>query len=144
MNLLESTERSSVRNTFWIELLTLCAISALILAVGIATLGAGAALAFAQEAPAPDASASGTHSYSGVVTDTYCGAKHDKANLNAGDCTKLCVKQGAQYALVDGDTLRPLKGAIPLLDKYAGERVTVRGTLQGNTILVSSIEPAPR
>ncbi len=36
------------QNRFWLEIVTLCATAAVVLAFGLATLGAGAALAFAQ------------------------------------------------------------------------------------------------
>lgn len=139
------------KSRFWLELVTLCAIASLALAFGIATLGVSAALAFAsssaaQSVPAEKYQAEEEHaSFSGVLTCSVCGAKHDKRmNQSAGGCTKICLKKGASYALVDGDKVYKLQGNEEYLDKYAGERVTVSGTLNGDTLQVSSVEPMNR
>ncbi|HET7442546.1 MAG TPA: hypothetical protein VFJ47_14680 [Terriglobales bacterium] len=139
------------QNRFWLELVTLCAIASLALAFGIATLGVSAVLAFAkssaaQNAPVEKYQPGEEHaSFSGVLTCSICGAKHDKRmNQSAAGCTKMCLKKGASYALVDGDKVYKLQGNDEYLDKYAGERVTVSGTLSGDTLQVSSVEPMNR
>jgi uncharacterized low-complexity protein len=80
--------------------------------------------------------------FEGVVSDTRCGAKHSAAiNQSAGDCTRMCVHGGERFALVDGDQVYVLEGDAASLKRLAGERVTVSGTLNGNTIAVSSVRP---
>jgi hypothetical protein len=93
-----------------------------------------------QQEPAPV-----DQTYEGVVTDTHCGAKHTPAiPESAGDCTRACVHSGEHFALVNGDKLYVLEGENQLLNHAAGERVTVTGTLNGNTISVTSVRlPAP-
>jgi len=44
-----------------------------------------------------------------------------------------------KYTLVDGDKVYALRGQAAYLDRLAGQRTTVAGTLDGNTIQVSSI-----
>ncbi len=78
--------------------------------------------------------------FNGVVSDMMCGAKHMMAGDAAG-CTRACVKQGSEYALVVGNDVYTLKGNQADLDKYAGQQVTVTGRLKGKTIEASSIAP---
>ena len=77
-------------------------------------------------------------SWSGVVTDSMCGAKHMMAN--AADCTRACVKQGSSYALLVGDQVYTLKGHEAEVDKLASQKATVTGTLDGTTIQVASVK----
>lgn len=81
-------------------------------------------------------------SWTGWVTETRCGAKGDNANHAA--CTKKCVDTlGQKYALYN-----PADKKVYVLDPqdkaatHAGHYVTVKGTVEGDTITVSSIEMA--
>lgn len=77
----------------------------------------------------------------GTVSDTMCGAKHMMANASPTQCTRECVKQGSDYGLVSGDKVFTLKGDAKLMDKYAGQKVTVKGDISGTTMRVRSIAP---
>ena len=80
-------------------------------------------------------------SWSGTISDSNCGAKHVSEG-NPAECTRACVAKGASYALVSGQTVYVLKGGdTASLDKLAGEKVTISGSLDGNTIEVSSVQP---
>jgi len=78
--------------------------------------------------------------YVGWVTDTHCAAKGAKEGH--ADCATKCVKgMGAKYALVTPDdgkvyTLDPQDKAA----EHAGHHVKVKGTLEGDTLKVASIE----
>jgi hypothetical protein len=78
----------------------------------------------------------------GVVSDTMCGAKHMMPGKSAAECTRACVKADSDYALVVGEKVYTLKGNAAELDKYAGEQVTVKGTVSGDTVTTQSIAPA--
>jgi hypothetical protein len=78
----------------------------------------------------------------GVVTDSMCGAKHMIAGRTDAECTRICVKQGMQYALLVGDKLYTLQGDTAAIDKYAGQRATATGTVDGNTVKVDMIKSA--
>jgi hypothetical protein len=78
----------------------------------------------------------------GTVSDTMCGAKHMMTNVSAAECTRACVKQGSDYALVSGGKVYTLKGDTKQIDKYAGQTVTVSGKLSGTTLTVSAISAA--
>ena len=111
-------------------------------ALFIATLGAATdAGAREPEAAQPaQSSAAETQIYEGVITDTRCGAKHSAAiGQTAPDCTRVCVRAGGRFALVDGDNTYVLEGERSILKRVAGERVKVTGTLNGDTISVTSI-----
>jgi hypothetical protein len=132
---------------FWIELLAAISGLACALAIFFATVGAatGAASGGSSAPQATQSSSAATQNYDGVVTDTKCGAKHSAAIAeSAADCTRACVHSGEHFALVDGDKLYVLEGEPELLKRAAGERVTVGGTLNHNTISVTSVRaPAP-
>ena len=119
------------------------------LAFAIIVAGGSAALADRQS---PDSEAQGQQqaispaspggeSYQGVVTDSRCGARHLRnSRLNPTECARLCVRQGAKYVLVDGNRRYKLAGSEEALEKFAGQRIRVSGTRQGETIQVSSAD----
>jgi len=113
---------------------------AVLLAMALALVTATGAVALGQKDADPPESGK-AQTFSGVLTDVHCGARHpSKSRLSAGDCVKMCLKQGFAWALVDGEKIYTLKGDSPVLDRLAGERVTVSGSLEGNTIRVQSVE----
>ena len=83
--------------------------------------------------------------FTGTVSDAMCGAKHEMSGGAAG-CVKGCVKHGSKYALVSDGTVYTLnprdKAADAELDKLAGEKATVTGTLEGEAIEVASVSAA--
>jgi hypothetical protein len=77
----------------------------------------------------------------GTVSDAMCGAKHQMGN--AAECTRACVGHGSKYALVVGDKVYTLEGGDKTqLDKLAGEKATVKGTVNGDTVTVASVMAA--
>ena len=78
----------------------------------------------------------------GVVSDAMCGQTHMMKDKPAAECLRYCVKQGTKYALVAGKNVYTLEGHEVDLDKYAAQRVTVKGTMKGETMTVESILPA--
>jgi hypothetical protein len=93
------------------------------------------------QAPA-DPQHSNLSSFSGLVTDSYCGARHQRhSGLTPEDCARACIRNGATYVLVNGHHRYNLSGNEELLDKLLGTRATITGTLQGDTISVASAGP---
>jgi len=75
-------------------------------------------------------------SISGTVSDSHCGAKH--ATAGATGCVEHCVAGGASYVLVSGGKVYQLDAQ----DKFkglGGKSVTVKGTVEGDSIKVSSV-----
>jgi Mg-chelatase subunit ChlD len=76
---------------------------------------------------------------SGVITDSECGARHNKdAKMSATECARFCARNGSKYVLVDGEKRYTLTGNTEELSKFAGQRVTISGSRNGDTIQVSS------
>jgi hypothetical protein len=81
--------------------------------------------------------------FTGVVTDTMCGAKHTMLKDAPDDkCIRACLKGSSEYALFDGETVFKLSDQ-KQPGKFAAQRVKVTGTLdqKTKTIKVGSIEP---
>ena len=95
----------------------------------VAALVLGTASLFAQA----------TQTLTGIVSDAMCGAHHMMKDATAAQCTRECVKQGSDFALVSGGKVYTLKGDKTQLDKFAGENVVVKGKVSGTTISVDSI-----
>ena len=85
------------------------------------------------------------NAFTGEVSDSMCGAKH---MMEGGDaaCTRACVGKGSKYALVVGDKVYTLetsdKASLAQLDKLAGQKAKVSGTVGGDSIQVSSVTGA--
>ena len=91
----------------------------------------------------PVAAKAGTKTFVGSISDAMCGAKHMMPGKSDKDCTLECVKAGSKYVFVDlasqkvyqlSDQKKP--------EEYAGQKVKVTGTLKGDTISVTAMEPA--
>ena len=89
--------------------------------------------------------AGGKQTFTGEVGDAMCGRKHMEG-MSAADCTRACVGKGSKFALVVGEKIYILdtadKAALAALDKQAGKNATVTGTLNGDTIEVSTVAVA--
>src|SRR5260370_21421994 len=81
-------------------------------------------------------------SLTGVVTDSMCGATHMGKDKTPTECTQMCVKDGMKYALAAEKKVYTLEGHEAELAKLAGQKVTVKGTLKGDTVMVESVLPA--
>jgi len=100
----------------------------------------------ASRAPSPGAAADAD--FVGFITDTECGPDHSDMMKKGGaktapECTRKCVSEGSTYAFIEAGSRRFYQ----LDDQdapapYAGEKVRIRGRLQGDTIYVRSVAPA--
>ena len=102
-------------------------ISTLFLSVALATVAA---------------SAQSNQTFTGSVSDAMCGAHHMMQGKTPAQCTRECVKQGADFALVRGEKVYTLKGDNGQFVKLAGQNVTIKGKVNGTTITVDSIAAA--
>lgn len=83
--------------------------------------------------------------FTGVVSDTMCGAKHTMGISPDSKCVRDCVKSNPtkyKYALATGDKLYVLSDQ-QTPGNFAAQRVKVTGTLYEKTgvIDVKKIEP---
>jgi hypothetical protein len=77
--------------------------------------------------------------FTGKISDSMCGAMHMAKDKTPAECTHMCIKDGQKYALVADMHVYTLEGREAELDKFAAHKVTVRGTLNGNTLSVASV-----
>ena len=80
----------------------------------------------------------------GTVSDSMCGAHHMEKDKSASECTRECVKKGTKYALVVGKKVYTLDGHEAELDKLAGARATVKGSVMGEMVMVESVAAAKK
>ncbi len=80
-------------------------------------------------------------SFTGVVSDSHCGAKHSAASDEAASCIAKCVSGGAKYVLVSAGKVYQLSPQDTFKD-YAGKSVKVTGTESEGTITVTAVEAA--
>jgi hypothetical protein len=78
----------------------------------------------------------------GSIGDSMCGAKHMMAGESDKNCTLECVKGGAKYILIDSSGKIYQLSDQKKPEQFAGAKVTVTGTLKGDTIAVTSIVAA--
>jgi hypothetical protein len=84
--------------------------------------------------------------WSGKISDSACGAKHEEAAEGEGvmadrDCTQACIRGGSKYVLVvDGKVFQIANQDNKDLATHAGHAVKMTGELKGNAITVSKIE----
>jgi len=124
----------------WIEILVLSSVIACAIAILFASLGAAAGASANEAAARQEAPSTDGRTYEGMVTCSRCGARHSRAlGQTAADCSRLCVRSGASFALVDSDTTYLLNGDLGTLGRLAGKRARVVGELNGNTIRILSI-----
>jgi hypothetical protein len=144
----------------WFALVTFCATTTLVVALGTAIFFVSATVAFAVAhtvAPLAEDSArisleavndpadhnapsARDERFTGLITDDHCGARHDMdSDKSPAECANACVRSGAKYALVDGDKTYTLEGNAEELSRASGRRVTLLGSLKGGTIQVRSI-----
>jgi hypothetical protein len=84
-----------------------------------------------------------SETFTGVITDTMCGAQHTMMKDQPDDkCIKMCVKGSSEYALLDGQTVYKLSDQSKPA-KFAAQKVKVTGKLdeKTKTIKLTSIEP---
>ncbi len=89
------------------------------------------------------AAAAGPQSFTGVITDTMCGANHKPMNVTPDSkCVLECVKHGSKYALVVGTNVYVLSDQ-QTPEKFAAQKVKVTGALNEKTkiLKVDKIEP---
>ena len=84
--------------------------------------------------------------WSGTISDSACGAKHEEAAEGQGkmpdpECTQACVRGGSKYVLVvEGKVLQIANQDNKDLATHAGHTVRLTGEMKGSAITVSKIE----
>jgi len=143
-------------NRPWISLILFCFAAVFAAALAFAAVVAGGSFALVRNQnsdarpshagqpapPNPGRSGPNPTIFNGLVTDSYCGARHRRyPNLAPAECAAACIRDGATYVLVNGDRRYKLTGSTDALQKFLGTRANVRGRLRGDTVWVDSAGP---
>lgn len=80
-------------------------------------------------------------SLSGTISDAKCAEKHTGASEADAKCVQSCVKRGAAPVLVsDGKVYKISPDSKDKVMSHLGEKVTVNGKVDGDTITIESVE----
>ena len=77
--------------------------------------------------------------WSGIISDEHCGAKHVALTADDKACVEKCAKGGSPAVFVSGDKVYKIDNQDAVL-KHLGHRVTVTGTMKGDTVHVDSVK----
>jgi hypothetical protein len=103
-------------------------------------------LAFGVAVAVTPIAAQGKQTFTGTITDSMCADAVHRMRMgpNDAECAMACVAaHDADYVLYDGKLAYVLSD-VPKAEKFAGQKVTVTGTLDAKTrkIQVDSITAA--
>ena len=82
-------------------------------------------------------------SWNGTISDAKCAAKHESASEKDAACVQSCIKRGEAPVFVSGGKV--YKISADSKDKVMsnlGQKVTVTGKLDGDTVTVESVTPS--
>ena len=84
------------------------------------------------------------NSWTGWISDSKCGVKGANDKAGTAECTVKCVKEhGEKYVFVnDADKKVYVVDAQDKVAPHAGHHVTVKGTVEGDTLKLTSIDMA--
>lgn len=80
--------------------------------------------------------------WTGHISDSKCGAKHNDGSAASIACVKGCIKGGASAVFVVGDKVLKLANANKVGEELYGAKVKITGTLEGDTVTIGSIAKA--
>jgi hypothetical protein len=77
--------------------------------------------------------------WTGVISDEHCGAKHAAMTADDKTCVDKCAKGGAAAVFVAGDQVYKIENQDAVKAHY-GHKVTITGTMKGDTVHVDSVK----
>lgn len=80
--------------------------------------------------------------WSGVISDSMCGAKHAAMTDKDAKCAQTCVKEhGADPVFVtDGKVYKIAADSKEKVMEHVGHKVTIDGSMTGDTITVNDVK----
>lgn len=79
-------------------------------------------------------------SWTGVISDEHCGAKHAAATEADMKCAQTCIGQhGAKAVFVVGDKVYNIDNQ-DAIKGHEGHKVTINGKLTGDTVHVDNVK----
>lgn len=77
--------------------------------------------------------------WKGTISDTMCGAKHVNATAADKACAQKCFKGGSPAIFVSDGKIYKIDNQNAVAS-HVGDKVTVSGTMNGDTIHVDSVK----
>jgi hypothetical protein len=79
----------------------------------------------------------------GYVSESHCAAAHSSPSEKNTACIKKCLNGGSDPVLVsNGKVIKIDAGSKDKAVAFAGENVTVNGSMDGDTLKIDTIEKA--
>ena len=79
----------------------------------------------------------------GYISDSNCGAKHSSPSEANTKCLQGCMKKGADPVLVsEGKVMKFDNESKDKAKAFLGDNVKIDGTMEGDTVKISSIQKA--
>lgn len=89
------------------------------------------------------ASGAFAETWSGTVSDSMCGAKHEAASAADMACVKKCIKGGASAVFIsDGKVYQISPNSQAKVTSLLGKKATVTGKMDGDSIEIASAKAA--
>jgi len=85
------------------------------------------------------ASAAFAETYTGVISDDACGAKHTAATAADQRCAASCIKSGGKAVFVSGDKVYAIDNQA-VVKGHEGQKVTITGTMTGESVHIDSVK----
>jgi hypothetical protein len=85
------------------------------------------------------ASAAFAETWSGVISDDACGAKHAPATPADQRCAASCIKGGGKAVFVVGDKVYAIDNQTAVKG-HEGQKVTITGSMTGESIHIDSVK----
>jgi hypothetical protein len=80
--------------------------------------------------------------WTGYVSETKCGAKHNDGSAASVACVKACIKGGAKPVLVVDGKVVAISNTDKVPEALYGLKVTVTGEMKDDALEIASIDAA--
>lgn len=96
-------------------------------------IAAGVGMLFSAGLPA--------QSFSGTISDSACGARHESATVADAACVQRCIKRGGAPVLVSGGKVYQISAETrEKVKDVLGQKVTINGTVDGDVVSIDTVE----
>ena len=80
--------------------------------------------------------------WTGYISETKCGAKHNDGSAASVGCVKGCIKGGAKPVLVVDGKVVAISNTDKVPEALYGLKVKVKGEMKGEEVEIASISAA--
>lgn len=80
--------------------------------------------------------------WTGYISETKCGAKHNDGSAGAVSCVKACIKGGASPVLVADGKVVHISNTDKVTESLYGKKVKVTGEVHDDKLMIETIEAA--